>query len=115
MRAGRTLRQFRFGCRRSLCLDGLLCVGILNVGTGDTGCPESPRPIPISTYNRYEEANLVWIANILSIILSDPGKRRDPVPEHTLDVVKGEAIPYLCNRVLNFVIRGQFSISQDLL
>jgi hypothetical protein len=57
----------------------------------ETGCPESPRPIPISTYSRYEEANLVLFANILSIILRDPEQIPDPVPEHALDVAKNRS------------------------
>jgi hypothetical protein len=52
---------------------------------------------------------------MLSIILSEPAKTPDPVPEHALDVVKSEVISYLCNRVLNFITRGKLSISQDLL
>jgi hypothetical protein len=76
---------------------------------------KSPAPIPISTCTRHEEMNLALFANILSSILSDPGKTPDPVPEHALDVVKSEVIPYLCNRVLNFITRGKLLISQDLL
>jgi hypothetical protein len=52
---------------------------------------------------------------MLSIIVSDPGKTPDPVAEHALNVIKREVIPYLCNRVLNFITRGKLSISQDLL
>jgi hypothetical protein len=81
----------------------------------DIGCPETPRPIPISTCSRYDEANLISFVNRLSIILSDLGKTPDLVPEDALDVVKTEVIPYLCNHVPNFIIRGKFSISQDLL
>jgi hypothetical protein len=80
-----------------------------------TGCPESHRPSQTSTYSRHEEVNLVLFTNILSIILFDPGKTPDPVPEHALDIVKSEVIPYLYNRVLNFITRGKPSISQDLL
>jgi hypothetical protein len=76
---------------------------------------KSSAPIPISTGSRYEEANLISFAKILSIILSDPGKTLDPAPERALDVVKNEVIPYLGNRVLNFITRGKLSISQDLL
>jgi hypothetical protein len=79
-----------------------------------TGCPESPRPIPISTRSRHEEANLVLFTNLLSFILNDPGKTPDPVPEHPLDVVKNEIIRYLCNHTLNFITREKLSISQDL-
>jgi hypothetical protein len=76
---------------------------------------KSPAAIPVSTCSGHEEANLIWFANIPSIILSDPGKTPDPVPEHALDVVKSEIIPYLCNRVLNLITRGKLSISQDML
>jgi hypothetical protein len=48
----------------------------------------APVPIPISTCSRHEEANLVLFANILSIILSQPGKMPDPVPEHALESSK---------------------------
>jgi hypothetical protein len=47
-----------------------------------------PAPVPISRCSQHEEANLVSFANILSIILSDPGRTPDPFPEHALDVVK---------------------------
>jgi hypothetical protein len=74
-----------------------------------------PSPIPISTCNEYEEANLVFFANILSIILSDPGKMPEPVPKHALGVVKNEIIPSLCERILNCITRGNISIFQHLL
>jgi hypothetical protein len=74
-----------------------------------------PGPIPISTCNRHKEANFALSVHLLSIILSDPGKTPDPVLEHDLDVVKSEVIPYLCNRVLNFITRGKPSICDDLL
>jgi hypothetical protein len=85
------------------------------VSTPYIGCPERPRPIPISTCSRLEEATLALSANIPSIILSDPVKTPDPVPEHTLDIAKNDVIPYLCNYGLNFITRGKLSISQDLL
>jgi hypothetical protein len=59
--------------------------------------------------------NLVLFADVLSIILSYQGKTPDPVLEYALDVVKSKVIPYLRNRVLNFITRGKLSISQDLL
>jgi hypothetical protein len=79
------------------------------------GVQKVPGPSPISTCNRHEEPNLVLFANIFSIILSDPDKTPDPVLEHALDVLKSEAILYLCNCVLNFITQGKISISQDLL
>jgi hypothetical protein len=81
----------------------------------DTGCLERPGPIPISTCSRHEEANLVLFSNIVSIIIGDPGKTPDPVPERALDVVKSDAIPDMCNRVLNFITREKLSVSQNLL
>jgi hypothetical protein len=71
--------------------------------------------IPVSTCSRREEASLVLFTSTLSIILTAPGKTPGPVPEHALDVVKSEVIPYLCNRILDFITRGKLSISQDLL
>jgi hypothetical protein len=68
----------------------------------------------MSTCSRHEEANLFLFTHIFSIILRDSDKTPDPVPEHALDVVKSEDIPYLCNRVLNFITQGKLSISQDL-
>jgi hypothetical protein len=52
---------------------------------------------------------------MLSIILGDRGKMPNPASKHALDVVKSEVIPYVSNHVLNFITRGKFSISQDLL
>jgi hypothetical protein len=79
------------------------------------GVRNVPAPISLSTCCRHEEVNLVLFVNILSIILSDPGKTPGPVPGYALDVVRSEIIPYMYNRVLNFITRGKFSFSQDLL
>jgi hypothetical protein len=71
--------------------------------------------MPILPRSRHEETNLVLFTDILSISLSDPSKKPDPVPEHTLDVVKSGTVPDLCNRVLNFITREKLSIFSDLL
>jgi hypothetical protein len=52
---------------------------------------------------------------VLFVFLVSPGETLDPAPEHALDVVKSEAVPYLCNRDLNLITRGNPSIAQDLL
>jgi hypothetical protein len=78
------------------------------------GVQKVPGPIPISICGRHEEADLVSFANILSIILSDPVRTPNPVPEHALDVAKSDVVLYLYNCVLNFIIRGKLSITQDL-
>jgi hypothetical protein len=64
---------------------------------------KSPAFIPFSTCSPREEMNLVLFANILSIILSDSGKRPDPVPEHALNVVKSEIDSDLSNRLLSVI------------
>jgi hypothetical protein len=49
---------------------------------------KSLAPTSVSACSRYEEANLILFVNIISIILSDPDKRPNPVPEHALDAIK---------------------------
>jgi hypothetical protein len=90
-------------------------IGLVMLEKQRQGVQNVPGPIPVSTCSQHEESNLVLFADILSIILSDPDNTPDPVPEHALNLVKSEIIPYLRNRVLNFITRGKLSISQYLL
>jgi hypothetical protein len=51
------------------------------------GVQKVPAPIPISTCSRHGEANLVLFANILSIILSDPGKTETMKTNFHVDIL----------------------------
>jgi hypothetical protein len=87
--------MIRFSKSRTVRLLLFGFVRIIYKSRSHTGCPESPRPP--SRFQHAVDAReriLPLLANIPSVILSDPGKTPDPVPEHVLDVVKSEVIQY---------------------
>jgi hypothetical protein len=73
-------------------------------------CRKLPATTPIFATSTREQANPILFRNILTPILNDSGEKTHPVPEDALHVIRSEAIPHICNRHLDFLIRGKLAI-----